>query len=171
MAGIIAYVGLGSNLCHPHMQIEIAISYLNRMLAVKVLACSSTYRSRPLAGLDQPSYCNAVVKLSTSLSAKVLLAKLQEIEVEMGRPKEHVRWGSRIIDLDLLLYGTQVISSRELTVPHLGLTDREFVIYPLAEIEPNLMLPTGQSLNDLKSTCKVRGLEKINEPVVLSGVE
>jgi 2-amino-4-hydroxy-6-hydroxymethyldihydropteridine diphosphokinase len=91
-----------------------------------------------------------------------LLAQTQSVQTRLGRtPGE--RWGARVIDLDILLYGDEAINSDKLTIPHPGLCQREFVLYPLAEIAPDLILPTGQSILKLKTSCNPRGITLVTE--------
>ena len=105
----------------------------------------------------QPDFINAVVLLETTLSVFSLLIHLQTLEQQAGRvPSE--RWGPRVIDLDILLYGELVIKSDKLTIPHPDLGRREFVLYPLAEIDADLILPTGQSIFQLKADCDPHGI-------------
>ena len=138
---VTAYVGLGSNLDDPAQQVALAMQRLAHLEKSALLASSRLYRNPPMGPQDQPEYVNAVVKLSTELDAHGLLAALQAIERDSGRQRMKLRWGPRIIDLDLLLYGTHIINSPTLTVPHGGLAERAFVLLPMAEIEPQLDLP------------------------------
>lgn len=108
------------------------------------MGVSSVYETAPL-GPEQPDYLNAVVCAHTDLAPSDLLAAMQEIESELGRTRL-IRWGPRTIDLDLLLYGDQVIDSEALKVPHPEMTKRPFVLVPLLEVEPDLALPSGQML-------------------------
>jgi len=108
---------------------------------------------------DQPDYMNAVLSLQTNLSALALLDALQVIENKSGRIRKGDRWGARILDLDILLYGTQVINNARLTVPHYGIKSREFVLTPLAEISPKLHLPDGDSINELSKNIASNGLK------------
>jgi len=108
---------------------------------------------------DQPDYMNAVLSLQTNLSALALLDALQVIENKSGRIRKDDRWGARILDLDILIYGTQVINNARLTVPHYGMKSREFVLIPLAEIAPKLHLPDGDSINELCKNIASNGLK------------
>lgn len=114
---------------------------------------------------DQPDYVNAVAKVSTTLAPLALLDALQQIEQQQGRQRKAERWGPRSLDLDILLYGHHTIVSERLTVPHYGLTQREFVLYPLAEIAPQLVLPCGTPLQTLLSRIPLNGLEKLSATV------
>lgn len=110
---------------------------------------------------DQPDYVNAVMAIDTALSPVSLLNALQAIETAAGRIRKGERWGPRTLDLDMLLYADEVIASERLIVPHPGMALREFVLYPLAEIAPDLMIPGLGSVGELVSRCPRRGLEVI----------
>jgi len=135
-----AFIGVGSNLCEPQQQVELACDLMRALPGSQLITTSSLYRSSPLGGISQPDFVNAVVKLRTELAAPALLFELQDIERVQGRIR-HERWGPRTIDLDLLLYGDQVIKHQDLTVPHPGIGLRNFVLLPLREIEPELSVP------------------------------
>lgn len=136
-----AYIGLGSNLKHPLQQVFSAIERLKNLTTVHVLACSKFYRTPPLGPQDQPDYINAVVELNTTLSPHELLKTLQKIEQQQGRTRETGRWGARVIDLDLLVFGNKTINTTDLIVPHPGISLRSFVVYPLVDLSPNLDIP------------------------------
>lgn len=176
---VVAYIGLGSNLELPQQQIESALGELHDLPKSRCLAQSSRYRSAPMVSTgmvstgmvskkggpqDQPDYINAVVALETELEPQVLLQALQTLENAHGRVRtEH--WGPRTLDLDLLLYGDQVMDSDQLTIPHPGLYERNFVLYPLAELSANygleVPIPGKHSLRDLLMNCEPDGLEKL----------
>ena len=139
-----AYVALGSNLDDPVQQLERAFDSLADLPDTSLVARSSLYRSAPFGPVVQPDFVNAVVKLQTSLGARALLEHLQAIERSQGRKRE-VPWGPRVLDLDLLVYGAEVIDEPRLTVPHPGIVERNFVLLPLKEIAPELVIPgTGR---------------------------
>lgn len=140
------FVALGSNLAQPLQQVRAALTALDNVPLTRVSKCSSFYRSRPLGPQDQPDYLNAVVALETDLSAEQLLDHTQAIELEQGRERKAHRWGPRTLDLDILLFGDAVIDTARLTVPHYDMKNREFMLYPLAEIAPDLVFPDGESL-------------------------
>lgn len=149
---VISYIGLGSNLEYPQQQIHQAIDELSGLDRCAVLAQSRLYHSTPMGPQDQPDYINAVVKLATSLDAHELLHALQAIEHAQGRRRDGRHWGPRTLDLDLLLYADQQISSDELEVPHPGIANRVFVLYPLQELDPDLViqaLPGPLSIQDM----------------------
>ena len=145
---MLAYIGLGSNLEVPKEQIKRALVALNDTTDIEVSGLSSLYRSKPLDGSDQPDYINAVCSVKTHLSALELLYVCQGIESKQHRVRDE-RWGPRTIDLDIILYGTQVIASKKLVVPHPEMMNRAFVLVPLKEIEPNLIVPILGSLTGL----------------------
>lgn len=156
-----AYIGLGSNLADPKLQLMKAIDALRGLPESRLTAISRLYRSRPMGPADQPDYVNAVAMLDTRLEPYALLDALQAIENEQGRVRGPQRWGPRTLDLDLLLYGAEVISSERLQVPHPGIAERSFVLYPLADIAPELVLPDGRSLQQLLKACSAEGLEAV----------
>lgn len=142
MSPITAYIGLGSNLQAPIVQLESAIHALEKSDAVTHLNCSSFYATKPVGPQDQPDYVNAVAAIETTLDPLQLLDTLQKIELQQGRVREGVkRWGARTLDLDILLYGDEIIDEPRLKVPHVEIQNRAFVLYPLAEIAPGLLLP------------------------------
>ncbi|MFZ7201756.1 2-amino-4-hydroxy-6-hydroxymethyldihydropteridine diphosphokinase [Avibacterium avium] len=142
------YIALGSNLATPVQQLENALQALQQLPHSQLVAISHFYQSKPLGPQDQPDYVNAVACLTTALAPLDLLDQLQRIEQEQGRVRLR-RWGERTLDLDILLYGDEIIQSERLTVPHYDMQHREFVIVPLYEIAPNLTLPDGKNVADL----------------------
>lgn len=162
------FVGIGSNQNMPIEQLINAISALQRSSEVTLTACSGLYASQPMGPKDQPDYVNAVVKLTTNLAPFELLSFLQSIEQTQGRVRNGQRWGPRTLDLDILLIGNKEIQTDDLTVPHYGIREREFVLYPLAEIAPGLSLPNGEKVAQLVSACPRRGLSKLDVKVELS---
>ncbi len=162
-----AYIGLGSNLHDPAGQLTRAFAALNALPACRLLRRSALYRSRPLGPAGQPDYVNAVAAVATRLGPAALLAALQDIEYRQGRRREGaVRWGPRVLDLDLLLYGEETICSPQLQVPHPELARREFVLYPLQEIAPQLVVPGLGRLAELVRRCPRRGLERLSESAI-----
>ncbi len=155
---ITAYIAVGSNLGDPVAQAELAIKALEGIPSTRVLKASSLYSSTPMGPQNQPDYINAVVKIETELAPIELLDNTQKIELEQGRVRKDERWGPRTLDLDILLYGEEIIDEPRLTVPHYGMKEREFVLYPLQEIEPNLTLPDGSTLESLTENVDRNGL-------------
>jgi len=159
---VIAYVGLGSNLENPRQQLARAFQALRKLRESRVIARSSLYSSPPMGPPGQPDYLNAVVALQTRLSAPVLLTALQRIESAQGRVRKQ-HWGPRTLDLDLLLYADQVSAQPALTLPHPGIATRAFVLYPLAEIAPDLIVTGLGPIADLLRRCPLAGLERLPE--------
>jgi 2-amino-4-hydroxy-6-hydroxymethyldihydropteridine diphosphokinase len=158
----LAYIGLGSNLEDPQAQIARALDELAAMAQTQLVARSAIYSSKAV-GPEQPDYINAVALINTQLSPLLLLDNLQATEQAHQRLRiQH--WGPRTLDLDLLLYDQQIISHTRLTVPHPYLTQRSFVLYPLADITPNLHLPDGTALTDLLANCPADGLVRLSPP-------
>lgn len=154
------FIGLGSNLEQPKRQILSAFSELDALECSSLVNKSSLYASKPLGPQDQPDYINAVAELETSLPALTLLASMQAIENEHQRVrKEH--WGPRTLDLDLLLYGEEIISLPNLIVPHPELANRNFVVYPLYEIATDVLVPGLSAIQGLVSELDSSGLEKL----------
>jgi 2-amino-4-hydroxy-6-hydroxymethyldihydropteridine diphosphokinase len=158
---VTAYIGLGSNLADPVQQVRSARADCAAIPCVREMAFSSLYRSPPMGPQDQPDYVNAVMAVSTDLTALVLLHHLQRIEQKHGRVRSDRRWIARTLDLDLLIHGEQSIETVELTVPHPGLSQRAFVLYPLFEIAPELVVPGLGRVADLVVNCPRDGLERI----------
>ncbi|MFG0722272.1 2-amino-4-hydroxy-6-hydroxymethyldihydropteridine diphosphokinase [Pseudomonas sp. GLN_6] len=157
------YIGLGSNLATPLEQLRSALTALTALPQTQLVAQSSFYASDPLGPADQPRYVNAVAALDTELSPLALLDALQTIELEQGRTRKAERWGPRTLDLDILLFGERQLDEPRLTVPHYHMHARAFVLYPLAEIAPDLQLPDGRALTELLDACPFVGLERLNE--------
>ena len=157
------YIGLGSNLATPLAQLRSALAALAALPQTQLVAQSSFYASDPLGPADQPRYVNAVAALDTELSPLALLDALQTIELEQGRTRKAERWGPRTLDLDILLFGERQLDEPRLTVPHYHMHARAFVLYPLAEIAPDLQLPDGRALTELLDACPFVGLERLNE--------
>jgi 2-amino-4-hydroxy-6-hydroxymethyldihydropteridine diphosphokinase len=129
-----AYIALGANLGDPVSQIREAVSRLDSVQGVSVLSVSPVSRTKPVGGPQgQPDYFNAVAKTRTSLAPMDLLAHCQEIENDQGRIRT-VRWGARTIDLDLLLYGAEVIDTQILSIPHPRMRERLFVLVPFCDV-------------------------------------
>lgn len=158
------FVGLGANLADPVAQLDSAREAMAASAAIRVSACSRYYRSRPLGPAGQPDYVNAVLALETNLEPHALLHWLQALEAAHGRARRGERWGPRTLDLDLLLYGDRIIATPDLTVPHPGLSQREFVLHPLREVAPaGLVVPGLGPLTELVARCPLRGLTVLEE--------
>lgn len=153
------YIGLGSNLQDPIAQIKQALNNLTKIPNTDLIKVSSLYSSKSLLP-DQPNYVNAIACLHTSLSAESLLNHLQHIENTQGRQRVQ-HWGARTLDLDIILYGNEQIDTPSLTVPHSQMALRSFVLVPLIEINPELILPSGQPIQTLLKNCPSQNLQKI----------
>ena len=136
----VAYVGLGANLDDPRRQIEQALEELAALQQTRVVKRSSLYRSAPMGFADQPEFINAVAKLETRLSAEELVVQMRAIEQRHGRKRTFPN-APRTLDLDLLLFGEERISSPDLAVPHSRMHERAFVLKPLLEISPDISIP------------------------------
>jgi 2-amino-4-hydroxy-6-hydroxymethyldihydropteridine diphosphokinase len=153
------YVGLGSNLADPAEQLREAIRAMGLLPQSRVSGVSSFYVSDSLLP-GQPRYTNAVAALDTSLPPLTLLDALQGIENDQGRVRLE-RWGPRTLDLDILLFGERLIDEPRLKVPHDQMQQRAFVLYPLAELAPGIILADGRALDDLLGQCPFSGLERL----------
>ncbi len=157
-----ACIGLGSNLDDPVSQIAAALNELTFVADTRVQCISSLYRNPPLGPADQPDYVNAVAAILTRLTPHALLHALQDIEHRQGRVRDaHRRWGPRRIDLDILTYGSRMMAEDELTIPHPGIPERNFVLFPLLEIAPDLQLPGLGSVRSLASRVDGSTLERL----------
>ncbi|WP_409281587.1 2-amino-4-hydroxy-6-hydroxymethyldihydropteridine diphosphokinase [Pseudomonas defluvii] len=154
------YIGLGSNLDDPRQQLESALQSLEQLPATDLAAVSSFYTSDSLSP-GQPRYTNAVAALDSALEPIALLDALQSIENAQGRVRKE-RWGARTLDLDILLYGDQIIDEPRLKVPHYHMQARPFVLYPLAELVPaDFLLADQRPLAQLLADCPFVGLERL----------
>jgi len=142
------YIGLGSNLDDPQSQLKKAIIEMEMVPSTSVVKSSSFYRSKPVGPQEQPDYVNAVVERDTEVSASVLLDYLQAIENDHGRERK-VKWGARTLDLDILLFGDEIINDDLLRVPHVEMQNRGFVLLPLNEIFPDCIIPGVGSVSSL----------------------
>ena len=161
------YIGIGSNLDDPALQIKKAISGLKTIPDCRYLNDSGLYLSKPLVAedmqaKDQPDYYNAVALLETELTADKLLFSLQEIENFQGRVRNE-RWGPRTIDLDILLYGQHEISQKSLQIPHPEMCKREFVLYPLQRLSPEIHIPGHGMLKQIIKTCPENGMRYVGD--------
>lgn len=141
------FVGIGSNLGDASSQVKSAISQINKIPQVRVVRAASLYGSKPFGPVEQNDFVNTVIEIGSSLEPLDLLRELKQLEQSMGRV-HGVRWGPREIDLDILVYGSRNISSAKLQLPHPGISERAFVLVPLAELEPELMLPGELPIKD-----------------------
>ena len=153
-----AWIGVGSNLADPRAQVLAGIERLRKIPQTRLVLTSRLYRSRPFGKADQPEFVNAVAGVLTQLDSMTLFRELKAIEKAMGRPTPHERWGPRSIDLDLLGQGAERRSDAALTLPHPGIVERNFVLYPLADIAPDLDLPGLGRVADLAAAVTAEGL-------------
>lgn len=157
----ICYIGLGSNLQNPQQQVSQAVDEIAAIKHTTLVQQSHWYRSTAVGPGEQDDYVNGAVKIDTQLSALDLLDALQAIEQQHKRVRiEH--WGPRTLDLDVLAYGDQQISHPRLSVPHPRIAERNFVIYPLYDLAPDLKLANGQCLSQLQQSIGSEGLQRIS---------
>ncbi len=165
------YIGLGSNLSTETLSsfqlLQAALKTLEDCDDITLTRCSCCYLSAPIGPQNQDNYHNAVAAIESSREPLELLNLLHSIEAQYGRNREaEERWGARILDLDILLNGQLTTKEDILTIPHKELENRSFVLIPLYEIEPNLILPSGKKLKTLAENCDRTGIiKRINEPL------
>lgn len=157
---VVAYIGLGSNLDDPQSHVQRAFDDLQQLPQSRISGRSSLYITAPVGPQSQPDFVNAVCEIDTTLAAHGLLKHLQAIEKVHGRVREGERWGPRTLDLDLLLYGNDSIDTEELTVPHAQLPFRCFVLKPLHELAPALVVPGLGPVKDLLGAVDCSGVQK-----------
>ncbi|RUO68288.1 2-amino-4-hydroxy-6-hydroxymethyldihydropteridine diphosphokinase [Idiomarina ramblicola] len=155
-----AFIALGSNLGKPTENLLSALKALNENPRWQLSAYSSLYGSKPMGPQDQPDYVNAVCSVTTELAAAELLQALHDIEDAFGRKRVR-HWGERTLDLDLLLFNEEKHHSQQLQIPHPGLYERNFVLFPLAEIAPDKLLPNGNTVKQQTETLTEDGLDVI----------
>ena len=161
MSAVTAYLGLGANLQDPAAQVRRALDELASLPQTRLLARSPLYKSPPLGPAGQPDYINAVAVLATHLDPFALLTELRAIELRHGRQRDGSRWGPRTLDLDILLYGDRVLDTPELTLPHPGLHERAFVLYPLSDVAPELEVPGRGSVRALRERLGAVRIERL----------
>ncbi len=159
------FIGLGSNMGHKRDNVEQAAAAISNIPEVDLIRCSSLYQTEPWGNTDQDVFINQVIEVETDLSAQELLRALQDIEIKMGRQRKE-KWGPRIIDLDILLYGNEVMDDLDLQIPHPHMRERLFVLVPLYEIGPDLRFPDdGATIEEVLSSVLARegnrGIERI----------
>lgn len=157
-AWVPTYVALGSNLDDPVAQVRAAFAALALLPDTRLVLRSRLYRTRPLGPQDQPDFINAAAGLLTRLSVRDLFRALKALEVEQGRTTPQQRWGPRRIDLDLLLFGDLQLDEPDLRIPHPGLTQRNFVLYPLQDIAAGLLVRGHGRVSDLAARMGPDGL-------------
>ncbi len=162
MSVVDAYIGLGSNLSGPQLQVTQALRELDAIKETQLIKASSLYISKPMGPSDQPDYINAVAKIATLLSPEGLLRELQDIEQNHQRDRKDHRWGPRTLDLDIILYGDVQMNTKKLQIPHYGVAEREFVLIPLQELQADLIIPGKGSVAELIGQLPPYSLEKLN---------
>jgi len=168
-SAVLAYIGLGSNLGDREGSLRKALEMIDSENGVGVLRVSSFRESEPVGPQDQPDFVNAVAEVQTSLSPRSLLEVLQRIELEMGRTRSR-RWGPRLIDLDILLFGDQLVSEPDLVIPHRLMHLRGFVLKPLCELVPEAEHPVAglrfcELLDRVERAASGQRLSPAREPV------
>lgn len=154
------FIGLGSNLADPQAQVSQAMQELDALPQVRVVRCSSLYRSAPVGYLDQPDFVNAVAQLQTDLSPRALLDALLALEQRCGRTREFIN-APRTLDLDVLLYDDVQLHEHGLTLPHPQMHLRAFVLQPLLEIAPECVIPGIGAAAEAARACADQRLERI----------
>ena len=155
------YLGLGSNQSEPIKQIKNAIELIQKIETSKIIKKSSLYKSLPVGYLDQPDFINQVISIQTSLSPADLLETFQQIEFQLKRVKK-ITNGPRTIDIDILLFNQEIILTDDLTIPHSRMLERAFVMIPLMEIEPNILIPKISNLKEILGKLDKKTLTKID---------
>jgi 2-amino-4-hydroxy-6-hydroxymethyldihydropteridine diphosphokinase len=159
-----ALIALGSNLSRPEHQVQTAIAELHALERSRLVGRSRLYRTAPVGPPGQPDYVNAVVSLDTHLSPLALLDAMQAIERAHGRVRDGIRWGPRVLDLDLLTYGDLIMDLPGLTIPHPEIARRAFVLVPMADVASgDFEIPGAGPLAGLLARCDRRGVEPIAE--------
>ncbi len=149
------YLSMGSNEGNRVKNLQRALAFLNNDPGIRILKVSSFYETEPWGGVEQSPFINIVVKIDSTLKADELLKSCQTVENQLGR-KRLVHWGPRIIDVDILMLGDIRITDEKLTIPHPYMEEREFVLAPLREIAPDLILPSGKWVKDIKGQGEVK---------------
>ncbi len=159
----VVYIGLGSNLGCSENILDSALESLSESSGIEIKQCASFYRSKPLENKNQPDYINTVACIVCECKALELLGLLQATEHQFGRQRDGERWASRTLDLDILLFDDVSMNHPRLTIPHAGMLARDFVLYPLFEIAPQIEIPGFGPIVEALKQCENRGLEKLNE--------
>ncbi|VFP81911.1 2-amino-4-hydroxy-6-hydroxymethyldihydropteridine diphosphokinase [Candidatus Erwinia haradaeae] len=143
------YLSLGSNISNPLIQLQNAINKIKHIKDAQVIMQSPLYYSPPYGPIKQPYFLNIAIAIETSLTADIFLDQIQNIEKEQGRVRQIDRWGPRTLDIDIMLFGKQILHTPRLTLPHYDMHNRAFMLLPLLDIAPNLYLPNGKRLSHL----------------------
>ncbi len=154
------YIGLGSNMGDRDCNLQEAVNYIKNIVDIQVKDLSSIYLTEPWGNKNQNDFLNQVIRIETHLSAREILEELQKIEIKMGRQRTET-WGPRIIDLDILLYGDEIVDFPELKIPHPYAQQRLFVLIPLEEINSEIVFPdSGMGIREV--LIRALGREEIN---------
>jgi 2-amino-4-hydroxy-6-hydroxymethyldihydropteridine diphosphokinase len=156
-----AYVGIGSNLDDPRRQVERAFDALAQLPRTRLVLRSALFRTVPFGAVVQPAFVNAAAGLFDAARTEDLLAELRGAERALGREPPRQRWGPRVIDLDLLVMGREVRDTEALKLPHPGIAERDFVLYPLGDIAPDLDVPGLARVRALRARVTDRGIERL----------
>jgi len=157
-----AWLGLGANLQQPLKQLQLALDKLKQSTAISLVEVSSYYRTPPWGDQQQDDFINAVAQIETNLAPLPLLHVLQSIENDMGRSRDGRRWGPRVIDIDLLLFGGHRCQGAELEIPHPRMHERAFVLMPLSELDFNLEIPGRGAVGSLLAQLNCDGIQKLD---------
>ena len=160
------FIGLGSNEPNPAKgspveQIKAAIKVLAEQPDIEMVGASSLYVSTPMGPQNQDDFINAVAHVRCNCSADALLDILQSIEQQFGRQRKQERWGPRTLDLDILMFDQQIIQTKRLTIPHYGIAEREFVLVPLFELVPEMVMSDGRPISAWVANCSLKGLRRL----------
>jgi 2-amino-4-hydroxy-6-hydroxymethyldihydropteridine diphosphokinase len=167
MMSDIAYIGLGSNMDDPQGQIHTALVNIQSQEQISIQSCSHLYASAPMGPQNQADYINGIIKITTSLTPIELLDILQDIEKQHGRKRVGERWGPRTLDLDIIIFNNLSMDNDRLTLPHYGMAQREFVMVPLFEIEPDMIMQDGKSIASWVSKCSFTQLRRLPDKIDL----
>ena len=157
-----AYVGIGSNLGDSRERVIRAIAALGELPRTRLVAQSPLYATTPFGPVPQPDFLNAAAGLLTSLTPDGFFDALRALERELGRTPPRERWGPREIDLDLLVFGRLIRTEARLTLPHPGIAERDFVLFPLRDLAPDLEVPGVGVVRDLAAAVQDRGMRRLH---------
>ncbi|MDH5545798.1 MAG: 2-amino-4-hydroxy-6-hydroxymethyldihydropteridine diphosphokinase [Gammaproteobacteria bacterium] len=166
MSASTVFLGIGSNLGDSIETLRRALAELAANPKINIIQCSPIYRSRPLADMDQPDYVNGVVECASTLTPLEMLDACQSVEEKLGRVRTAERWQPRTLDIDILAFDAMLIKNSRLSVPHPGIVERDFVLYPWNDIAPDFQVPLLGTVRELKQACEDRGLERQMEPLI-----
>lgn len=155
-----AFLGLGSNVGDSRQTLRWAVRRVKGLPGTRVVACSALYRTAPVGRPDQDDFLNQVIEIETSLSPRALLVAVLEVEREGGRVRRE-RWGPRTLDIDVVWYDSVTVSEPDLEIPHPRLEERRFVLEPLSELAPDLLLPSGRTIGEALARVAVQRVEKL----------